>query len=323
MKSGHGEHGLLGRFGREAPKEIREKLSERASHPAMRPLLERLRAQHNLRAFLDTWAEVRIADRLLDAGCVLDVEVPTPSGKSCDLSVHLRGHDCYVHIKRLANEETSSRRLSISSRLRLLERIKRPFIVRIRWEAELSEQRMQEFVERASAFIRHAHVGDELTVRAESGDELGGVRIVAPWEGTHVSLAIGLPDGFIDEVPRIRKLIKRAHRQFMPRATNVIVIASAGVADGTDVETALFGAHEERWDAHPARGRRVAYGRAEDGFWSGRRNEDSVACGWCQIDLESVHLPRSLFLREHGRLAASLESLLEDLLGAPQGSGSG
>ena len=316
MTEQFGDHGVLGRFGREVPLALREKLADRSDHPAMRPLLDRLRAQPSLRGFLDTWAEVRIADRLLDAGCVLDVEVPTPSGKSCDLSVHLRGHDCYVHVKRLANEETSARRLGISSRLRLLERIKRPFIVRIRWEEDLSEQRMQEFVERASAFIRHAHVGDELTVRVESGGELGGVRIVAPWEGSHVSLAIGLPEGFIDEVPRIRKLIKRAHRQFMPRATNIIVIASAGISDGMDVETALFGAHEERWDTHPARGRRVAYGRADDGFWFDRRHEDSIACGWCQIDLESMALPRRLFLREQGRLSASLESLLQDLLGA-------
>ena len=281
----------------------------------MVPLLERLRTQHSLRGFLDTWAEVRVAAKLIEAGCVIDVEVPTPSGRSCDLAVHLRGHDCYVHVKRLANEETSARRLGISSRLRFLERIKRPFIVRIRWEENLSEQRMQELVERAASFIKHAHIGDELTVRSETGEELGGVRIVAPWEGTHVSLVIGLPDGFIDEVPRIRRLLQRAHRQFMPRATNIIVIASAGINDATDVETALLGSHEERWDVHPARGRRIAYGRAGDGFWSGRGRPESLACSWCQVDLESGEMPRQLFLREPGALSSSLESLLEELLG--------
>lgn len=293
-----------------------------ADHPAMLPLLKRLRAQHSLRGFLDTWAEVRVAKQLIEAGCVIDVEVPTPSGKTCDLAVHLRGHDCYMHVKRLANEETSARRLGISSRLRFLERIKRPFIVRIRWEDNLSEQRMQELVERAASFIKHAHIGDELTARTELGEELGGIRIVAPWEGTHVSLVIGLPEGFIDEVPRIRRLLARAHRQFMPRATNIIVIASAGINDAPDVETALLGSHEERWDAHPARGRRFAYGRAEDGFWYGQGRPESQACGWCQVDLESQEMPRQLFLRDPGTMPSSLESLLEELLGRCDPTGS-
>ncbi|MEE3001124.1 MAG: hypothetical protein VX908_00345 [Planctomycetota bacterium] len=315
-------HGFLGRFGREVNRSLRDRLQLLEEHTAMVPLLERLRSQHGLRGFLDTWAEVRVAAKLIEAGCVIDVEVPTPSGRSCDLAVHLRGHDCYVHVKRLANEETSARRLGISSRLRFLERIKRPFIVRIRWEESLSEQRMQELVERAASFIKHAHIGDELTVRGESGEELGGVRIVAPWEGTHVSLVIGLPDGFIDEVPRIRRLLSRAHRQFMPRATNIIVIASAGINDATDVETALLGSHEERWDVHPARGRRIAYGRADDGFWSGKGRPESLACSWCQVDLESEEMPRQLFLREPGTLASSLESLLEELLGRNETTGS-
>ena len=162
-----GDHGVLGRFGREVPLALREKLADRSDHPAAEQAARPARgSQPSLKTFLDTWAEVRIADRLLDAGCVLDVEVPTPSGKSCDLSVHLRGHDCYVHVKRLDNEDPT-RRLGISSRLRLLERIKRPFIVRIRWEEDLSDSGCSE----SSSEHRRSfdtHVGDELTVRVES-----------------------------------------------------------------------------------------------------------------------------------------------------------
>ena len=42
----------------------------------------------------------------------------------------------------------------------------------------------------ASPFIRQARVGDELVVKGDNGDEIGGVLIVAPWEGAHVTLAI-------------------------------------------------------------------------------------------------------------------------------------
>ncbi len=314
--------GGLGRFGLEVPRALRDRIGSWSAHPALRPLLDTLAAQRTLKGFLDYWAEARIADLLLRRGCRLEWEVPTPSGRTCDFHVVHGRHEFFLHVKRLANEEHSARQLGISSRLRFLERIKRPFIVRVRWEEELSEERMQEFVERAAAFIKVSHVGDELTVRTESGGELGGVRIVAPWEGAHVSLAIGLPEGFIDEVPRMRRLLKKAHRQFMPRATNVILLASAGINDAADVETSLLGSHEERWDTHPPRGRRVAYGRAADGFWSGRRRPMSRAGLWCQIGLDRSELPRRLFLREGIVLPPSLESLLRDLFEAERTPGS-
>ena len=207
----------LGRFGLEVPRVLRDRIGAWSAHPALRPLLDTLAAQTTLKGFLDYWAEARIADLLLQRGCRLEWEVPTPAGRTCDFHVVHGQQQFYLHVKRLANEEHSARQLGISSRLRFLERIKRPFIVRVRWEEELSEERMQEFVERAAAFIKVSHVGDELTVRAESGDELGGVRIVAPWEGPHVSLAIGLPAGFIDEVPRMRRLLKKAQLRLCRR----------------------------------------------------------------------------------------------------------
>ncbi|MAB81959.1 MAG: hypothetical protein CMJ24_07940 [Phycisphaerae bacterium] len=315
MSRHYGRDGL-GRFGLEVHRTLRERIGAWSARPSLRPLLDTLCAQTTLKGFLDYWAEARVADLLLSRGCRLEWEVPTPLGRTCDFHVVRGDEQFYLHVKRLANEETSARRLGISSRLRFLERIKRPFIVRVRWEEHLSEDRMQEFVERAARFIKISHVGDELTVRGELGQELGGVRIVAPWEGPHVSLAIGLPDGFIDEVPRMRRLLKRAHRQFMPRATNVILLASAGVNDASDVETALLGAHEERWDTHPPKGRRVAYGRAEDGFWSPRRRPMSRAGAWCRVGLENLDLPTRLFLREGTHLPGSLESLLRELFEA-------
>ena len=102
--------------------------------------------------------------------------------------------------------------------------------------------------------------------------------------GSHVSLAIGLPSGFSDQTPRIHKLLNRAYQQFMPKAMNVILMCSRDPADVGDFQTALLGSHVERWDAVPPRGRRIAHGRAEDGFWYGGRFAESVVAGWFDFD---------------------------------------
>ena len=139
-------------------------------------------------------------------GCELKVEVLTPAGRSCDFQVTNDGKTFYVHIKRFSGARAGQRRLRVSSRLRYLERIARPYVVSVRYNEDLDDASMQSFVTQAAAFIRHASVGDETVIRDPQGDEIGGCRIVAPWEGSRVSVVIGLPTGFTDEAPRIRRL---------------------------------------------------------------------------------------------------------------------
>jgi hypothetical protein len=255
-----------------------------------------------------------VADQLHQQGCQLQTEVQTPAGRTCDFHVHFEGREWYLHLKRLDDGERPGRKLYISPRLRVLEQIERPFLVRIRWAEGIDEQSMQELVVRASHFLAMAKVGDELTVRDETGLEVGAVRVMGPWEGRYVSLAIGLPGGFIDETARIRRLLDRAYRQFMPRADNVVLVCGTRPDESIDFESALLGATEERWDAHPGHGGRAALGRADDGFWAGDSRPDSQVCGWCEAIPAAEALRIDLHFRDDPPPDAAFRAQVTSLL---------
>lgn len=252
-------------------------------HPLAR--LRMILAGHTApKPFFDALAEAMVARRLVERGCMIDFEVATPSGRACDFAVHGQGHAFYLHLKRLDTTRPGRRRLTISSRLRALERVPRPYVVSVRWPDGAGDARMQRLVERAAEFIARARVGDEASLRDDDGSALGHVRIVAPWDGSHVSLHIGLPSSLGDVAGHMGRLLRRAYRQFMPRADNVILICSSHEDEFPYMATALLGTHVERWDEFPPRGRRIAHGRAEDGLWHGRRFNDSCAAGWFRFN---------------------------------------
>lgn len=290
--------GGLARFGGELHPALLAAVERWSDDPALAALRATLDGHHNLKSFLDTLAEAVVARHLAQRGCTLRFEVPTPGGKACDFEVTRGEAKFYLHVKRLDTDVPVRNRLTISSRLRSLERIERPYVVKVRWHEGIRDEETQRLVREATAFILHARVGDELVVRGNDGAEIGGVLVVAPWEGTHVSLAIGLPSGFNDETLRIRRLLRRAHRQFMPRAENVILVCSSHAEDVKDFESALLGSHVERWDAFPPQGRRVAHGRASDGFWSGSRFPESRAAGWFRLAPDADGIEVTLRVRE-------------------------
>jgi hypothetical protein len=292
-----------------------------------------LEATLNEKAFFDRWAEAMVARHLLHCGGEIETELQTPSGRTADLHVRLpgagraaaaaphsratagAGEGFYIHVKRLNTDRPFRRRLAVSSRLRSLERINRPYVVSIHLEEGAGDEQVRRFVTSATEFIRHARIGDELMVHDDrSGEAIGGCRIVAPYEGTHVNLALGLPSGFIDEAPRMQKLMRRAYLQFMPRAWNVIMIGSPHPQDAADFESALLGSHVERWDTFPPRGRRIAHGRAEDGFWSQRRFAESSAAAWFLFHPRAEHLDARLWVREDGRQDEAMIATLRTLL---------
>jgi len=287
-----------------------------ADDPELSKLHGSLDAHHSFKTFLDTYAEAMVARHLRGRGCALAFEVPTPAGRACDFQVDVDGQQCYLHVKRADTEPPRGRRLTISSRLRYLERIERPYIVSVRWHEGITDTHMQRLVRSARDFIMHAHVGDELVVHDDDGREIGGVLIVAPWDGPHVSLAIGLPSGFNDEVQRMRKLLRRARRQFMPRADNVILVCSSNEGDREDFEDALLGSHIERWDAFPPRGSRIAHGRASDGLWHGARHADSCVAGWFRLTPDAERLSVKLLFRESPAVPPETRALLERLFNA-------
>ncbi len=284
--------------------------------PDLAALHASLHAHQKRKVFFDALAEAMVARHLKSRGCALRFEVPTPSGKHCDFRVDAGDLRFFLHIKRLETDRPQQVNLPLSSRLRVLERIRRPYVVGVRWQAGLDDEAMQDFVTRASQFIGQARVGEEQVVHDAAGAELGGVRIIAPGEGAHVNLVIGLPTGFIDDTPRMFKLLRKAYPQFMPKALNVILICSAFEEDRDDFESALLGEHEERWDRHPPRGRRIAYGRAADGFWHGTRRSDSRIAGWFRFDPASDQFRSTLWYRQgfelDSRARETLNALFSD-----------
>lgn len=286
-----------------------------AADPELGKLYASLQAINDREKFFNTYAEALIARRLLDRGCDLRVEVLTPSGRSCDFEVTRGDQRFYLHVKRLYSDRPTHKSLAIPSRLRYLERIARPYVVSVHLGEDATDDHVRRYVKAAAEFIKRGRVGDELVVRDADGGQIGSCRLVAPWEGTHVSLVIGLPSGFIDEAPRIRRLLRKAYRQFMPGRTNVILIGSSQAQDLAEFETALLGTHIERWDASPPTGMRVAHGRDTDGFWHEGLHSESGAAGWFRFNPRAETLRCRLWIRNESALPEGMGVLLADLLG--------
>ncbi len=282
-------------------------------------LFAKLRSHTARKPFFDAWAEAMVARHLRSRGCALQFEIPTPTDRESDFEVTRDGLRFYLHVKRIDTDRPAPpRRLNVSSRLRMLERIPRPYIVQVRWSDDATDDHMQMLVAQAEEFLRQAQVGDEMRARDAEGRIIGGVRVIAPHGedgGEHISVTIGLPTGFNDISPRMRKLLDRAHEQFMPGETNAILICSGHNDDIIDFESALLGTHIERWDQFPPRGKRVAHGRAPDGFWSGRRFADSSFAAWGCAAPSDEDLRSRVYVRRAGAAdEPAMTSLIESLL---------
>ncbi len=311
--------GGLDRFRDDLDPAVVDQIHGWAAEPELGKLYASLQAIRDREKFLDTYAEVMVARHLLSRGCRLRVEVLTPSGRTCDFEVGHGDERFFLHVKHLNTDRPVRKRLTVSSRLRYLERIARPYVVSVHLRDVLDDGRMQHFVVSAADFIQRARIGDELVVRGDDGVEIGGCRIVAPWQGERVIIVLGLPTGFIDDAPRIRRLMRKAYQQFMPRATNVILICSSHVEDAEDFATALLGTHIERWDTQPPRGRRVAHGRDADGFWHGKRSPGSLAAGWFHFGPMTAVLNCRLWLRRESSIDPAMKLVLVDLFNGSGG----
>ncbi len=302
--------GGLDRFRNDLDATVVDEVARWADQDELGKLYTSLQAIHDQEKFLNTYAEAMVARYLLARECELRVEVLTPVGRTCDFEVIHEGQKFFLHVKRLNTDRAVSKHLTVSSRLRYLERIARPYVVSVRLPEDLGDEKMQHFVTSAAEFIQRARIGDELVIRDDDGAEIGGCRIVAPWQGERVSLVLGLPSGFIDETPRIRRLMRKAYRQFMPGAINVILICSSDVEDAEDFGNALLGSHIERWDAPPPRGRRVAHGRDSDGFWHEQGFPASLAAGWFHFQPQAAALQCRLWIRPDADLETPVREML-------------
>lgn len=292
------------------------------SDPELSRVAERVLALPRDAWMLDEAAivEAVFARHLLERGWRTRVEVPTPSGRSCDFEATLGGAGepgasdgptIAFHVKRLRGGPAATS-LSVPPSIVALERIRRPFVVSARWPEGAPRNQLARFARAAEQFIREAHLGDEFVLRDASGDEIGGCRILARAAGDHVRLVIGLPAGFGDDLRRAQRLLRKAAGQFMPGRTNVIVMAGRP-DDRRLVETALLGSEVERWDRLPPRGERIAHGRAADGFWHAGRVEQSKITAWIAPDEHGRIVAARLWFRDGARVEPAERAALEGL----------
>lgn len=285
-------------------------------HPLVR-IRSALEARTDEKAFFDALAEAVLARHVLSLGFDVETEVPTVGNMTADLRVSKGGREVFLHVKRVATDidNRASRQIVISPRLRALEMVPRPWLIRVRWSSVANDRQMQRLVEEGMDFLRHASVGDELKVTDHDGSDLGGIRVLAPHDGRRVVLHIGMPDGFIDHTPRMRKRLDRAFAQFKPGAENAIVVASSDHQDGFDFETALLGQFVERWDRRPSAGRRVAHGRDDLGFWSGGAHPNSRVASWFRLSPHSGEFSPRMWFRQSDLPASDGAQMLRAIFG--------
>ncbi len=266
--------------------------------------------------YLSALAEAQFARRMLLAGCHLEVEARTPSGRHADFRVQAPDARFFVHVKRLTVEPPHTPTPPLPDALRALETVHRPVTLGVRW-ADAAPEGLTLLAEEAAAFARQASVGDELVVRDEAGRWVGACRLMPqPVPGTHLQVQPGLDPEWDAAVPRAQRLLRRAFSQFMPGAPNVVCIVGDGPGSEQAVETALLGTVVERWDQFPPRGQRVAHGRAEDGFWSRGQYQSSALVAWLPFAGDG---PGHVWRRTghpHDAASAAAEATLHRALGA-------
>mgnify|MGYP001605438885 CR=1 FL=1 len=224
--------------------------------------------------------EAALGLRLLELGCEFRLEVPGPQGRRCDFLAQRGRRTLAIHVKQMP---ASVPPRPFSGEERSLESIARPVAVAVRRQA-MPKGTWAGLVPEARRFLELASVGEEQRHLDADGREVVSARILGPVPGEHLRL-ISVGGGELDaRVIRCRRLLRRAHGQFLPEHPNLILFGTLAARPPAEslyaLETALLGTQVERWDRYPRQGARIAHGRADDGFWHGRRHEQSAFAGW-------------------------------------------
>ena len=239
-------------------------------------------------------AECLVAERLLLAGCEVEYEVETPSGRHVDFRAWRDGAALDIHVKRAPHPTLRDTSTVVPTSWRTLETVHRNLVVALALTRNLRGRALHAALDEAFAFVEQASVGDEIAFRDAEARTAARLRAIAPSTSSHVEVVPDHSASFDSHVPRFQATLRKAFAQFMPRSENVMVVC--GSTGGFEAfATALLGSHIERWDKKPRVGELMAYGRGGDGFWSGAmRNQSRIAVYWA---LEPFAQPL-LFLRE-------------------------
>ncbi len=225
-------------------------------------------------------AEILIAARLLEAGCAIEHEVETPSGKHVDFRARRDGATLNIHVKRAPLPTLQDANVEVPAAWRVLEAVPRGLVVALALSHPLRARAMEEAIKESIAFLEAASVGEEIVFAGADVRTAARLRVVAPSTSARVELVADLSAAFDDHVPRFQATLRKAFSQFMPRSENVFVVC--GSSGGIEpFATALLGSNIERWDKRPRAGELIAYGRGGDGFWAGSmRNQSRLAVYW-------------------------------------------
>ena len=256
---------------------------------------------------LSVIAEIGVVERLLAQGAHLRLEVPNPEGFSADLEVTLEHTRFYLHLKRL-NDPTPLPATPpvLPPQIRSLESIRRGFRVGLRVTSNLDSETIAMITEDLHSFLLAARLGERRVIRTPDGSELASAIVSAPGGTDHVELITGIIDRTAPLVERAHRLVRRAYRQFVPGAANVILLIGGDHLGGDAMDLALLGSHEERWDQFPRQNQRVALGRADDGFWNGKHFERSRIALW----LEDPFAYGRFWYRQHTQTDPAVERAL-------------
>jgi len=291
---------------------LQQEFTAWASDPELSKLLGKLKSQKGAK-WQDHYAEAIIARFLLREGCKLQVEVPTPNGKSVDFKVSKSDEVFFTHIKRITvNDVTHAYNIwcySQFEQLKELEKIPLQIAVRVGLKAGLTNIQATEFVHSAKVLIEHAtENGQQFKVRDRSGNELGECEVYFPVDSDHVVLC---PDSPHEPVPRdsdrFLSRLQKAYKQFMPGAINVILFSGEGVSRG-EFEAALYGCITMVPDK--VTNQFVKTKNRQNGFWSGKNNSKSNLAVWFEVHDDEIDF--KLWVRDGFKLESELITSLFD-----------
>ncbi|MDA1007819.1 MAG: hypothetical protein O2800_02285 [Planctomycetota bacterium] len=262
-------------------------------------------------ARIDLESEQRVLAAIKRIGCVWAREIPGPTGRTSDFLAMREETHLALHVKELALDPEDQG--SLPTWALGMSRVRRSVLVGVVLESARARVGTESRSE-ARAFLSHGAIGEEHIVRSDDRSRAAILRILGPAPAARKTVRLLIeadaqPDR---DVWRIRRLLDRAFAQFMPRMTNLIVLA--GPHDRwLALDHALLGRPIERWDLFPKRGERIAVGRSDDSFWATRARPESGALLWVPTSGRGVEKQPTLWIRGGARLNLPEEAMLLDL----------
>ncbi len=260
--------------------------------------------------------ESALAKRLRRAGFSVDRDVRTPSRRSCDIVAARGTLRLHLHLKGIYLSHAAFTRQRLPRALADLATINRRLIVEIDCLPRLTRRALADAADELRDFLLRASLHDEHIVRDARGQVQVRCRVRAPHPGSHVIALRGIERDHERTIGRIRRSLAKARSQFLAGGENIIV-AHGPERSRWLFEEALLGSPIERWDRYPRKGERVAIGRSDDGFWSGRSVEASRLAIFLATDARRINAD----LYERASPGNAVREAIDELFSTPTGRG--